>query len=511
MKFTRDVTVGIIIVVLWAGSLFAEDLRMTTPIPRSILAPERSETRLGTLKFFDGFPDNDTVERIYDNLDFQRAVQAYLIALPPVSQAGMRTGLRQWGPDNQTVLMWENLIDSHTLTLGASDNSIYGFVWLDLNSGPLVIEAPPKILGLVDDFWYRWVADIGATGQDGGRGGRYLILPPNYTGTVPEGYLVVRARTFGNWFSFSSLILDGGQKPSVELIRKKLRIYALGDAAHPPLMNFVDASGQPFSTIGRADYSFWSALNQAVQEEPSNSLDPDTLGLYSAIGIEKGKPFNPDERMKKILIEAATVGDATARTIAYKTRQKDAYYYANSAWRRPFLGSYAFEQNGVRNLDGYIFYYFRSTGVSPAMQMKMVGEGSQYVWAVQDSKGGPLDGGRTYALHLPAGIPVKELWSLIVYSNQTRSMLQTDQQFPSVNSLTKGLLVNADKSVDVYFGPEAPAGKENNWIQTIPGKGWNVILRLYAPLEPWFAQTWRPGEIEVQLIKNTRTGDPHAG
>jgi len=210
------------------------------------------------------------------------------------------------------------------------------------------------------------------------------------------------------------------------------------------------------------------------------------------------------------LIEAATVGDATARTIAYKIRQKDAYYYANSAWRRPFLGSYAFEQNGVRNLDGYIFYYFRSAGVSPAMQMKMVGEGSQYVWAIQDSKGAPLDGGRTYALHLPAGIPVKELWSLIIYSNQTRSMLQTDQQFPSVNSQTKGLLVNADKSVDVYFGPEAPAGKENNWIQTIPGKGWNVILRLYAPLEPWFAQTWRPGEIEVQLIKNTRTGQ-HAG
>jgi hypothetical protein len=192
------------------------------------------------------------------------------------------------------------------------------------------------------------------------------------------------------------------------------------------------------------------------------------------------------------------VGEATARTIAYKIRQKDAYYYPNSAWRRPFAGEYTFEQNGVRNLDGYVFYYFALTGVTPTMQMEMVGEGSQYAWAVQDAKGAPFDGGTTYTLHLPAGIPVKDFWSLTVYSNQTRSMLQTDQHIPSVSSQTEGLLVNADKSVDVYFGPKAPAGKDSNWIQTIPGKGWNVILCLHGPREPWFAQTWRPSEIEVQ-------------
>jgi hypothetical protein len=250
--------------------------------------------------------------------------------------------------------------------------------------------------------------------------------------------------------------------------------------------------------IGRADYSFWSALNQAVQEEPTNSLDSNTLGSYAAIGIEKGKPFAPDERMKKILMEAAAVGDATARTIAYKIRQKDAYYYPNSAWRRPFVGGYTFEQNGVRNLDGYVSYYFASTGVSTAMEMKMVGEGSQSAFAVQDAKGAPLDGGGTYALHLPAGIPAKDFWSLIAYSNQTRSALQTAQQSPSVTSQTEGLLVNADKSVDIYFGPKPPAGKESNWIQTIPGRGFDVILRLYGPLESWFSQTWRPGEIEAQ-------------
>jgi hypothetical protein len=498
MKIIQNLAGGISLFLLCGASLGAQDFRMTTPSPRAIVAADRSETRFGTLKFFDGFPDAETVEKVYDNLDFQRAVQAYLMALPLVSQAGLRAGLRQFGPDNQTVVMWETLIDSRTLALSADDNAVYSFVWLDLSRGPLVIEAPACVLGLIDDFWSRWVVDIGLAGQDGGHGGKYLILPPDYKGTVPDGYFVVRPRTLGNWFAFRSFQVDGDPTPGVELVKKKLRIYALADSASPPPMNFVNASGKPLNTIGRADYSFWKTVHQAVQEEPSNSLDPPALGLYAAIGIEKGEPFAPDERMKKILVEAATVGDATARTIAYKSRQKDAYYYPNSAWRRPFVGSNTFGHEGVRNLDDYISYHFASNGIGPAMQMKTVGEGSQYMWAVHDAKGAPLDGGRTYALHLPAGIPVKDFWSLIVYSNQTRSMLQTDQQFPSVSSHTEGLLVNADRSVDIYFGPKAPTGKVSNWIQTIPGKSWNVMLRLYGALTPLRAQIWRPGELEVQ-------------
>jgi hypothetical protein len=132
------------------------------------------------------------------------------------------------------------------------------------------------------------------------------------------------------------------------------------------------------------------------------------------------------------------------------------------------------------------------------MTEKMVGEGSQYPWTPLDANGNPFDGARSYKLHLPPNIPVKRFWSVIVYDTQTRSMLQTDQQYPSVSSQNKGLLVNEDGSVDVWFGPEAPAGKENNWVQTIPGKGWFMILRLYGPLEPWFDGTWRPGEIEPQ-------------
>jgi len=252
------------------------------------------------------------------------------------------------------------------------------------------------------------------------------------------------------------------------------------------------------NTIATADYSSWETLNQIVQDEPSESLDPVTLGFYASIGIEKGKQFAPDARMKQILTEAAAVGDATARAVTYRMRQKDAYYYPNSAWRAGFLGGYKFEENGSRVLDGMTFFFFYATGVTPVMDAKMIGQGSQYMGAFVDANGNPLDGGKNYTLHLPPNIPVKNSWSIIVYDDQTRSMLQTDQRFPTVSGQTKGLITNADGSVDVYFGPKAPKGKEKNWVQTIPGKGWNTLLRLFGPLEPWFNKTWRPGEIVPQ-------------
>ncbi len=481
------------------GSPASPGLKFSTPMPSGVAAPDTVDTRFGALRFFDGVPDKASTENIYDNLDFQRAVQAYLLALPIVNQAANRAGILALGPANTTVPIWERLVDSRTVELTANDNTPYTWFWVDLRGGPLVIEAPPKVLGLANDIWYHWVGDIGFTGPDHGEGGKFLLLPPGYPSEVPSGYFVMRPGSFSVWVAWRSFVVDGNPKPGVDLVKKVTKIYPLAQAANSPPVNFVDMSGKPFSMVGPGDYAFWEMLNEVVQKEPTEAIDATTLGFWAPIGIQKGKPFAPDARMKKILIEAAAAGDATGRALAYRVREKEAYFFDDRNWKRPFIGGYKFEWGpGVANLSGAAMYFFVATGVTPAMDTQIVGEGSTYPWTAVDADNNPLDGGKTYKLHLPPNIPVKTFWSVIVYDTQTRSMLQTDQQFPSVSSQNKGVQTNADGSVDVYFSPKAPPGKENNWVQTIPGKAWFTILRLYGPLEPWFKQTWRPDNIVLQ-------------
>jgi len=219
--------------------------------------------------------------------------------------------------------------------------------------------------------------------------------------------------------------------------------------------------------------------------------------LLAGIGIEKGKKFAPDERMKKILTDAAAVGNATARSITFSSRIDEAALYPGSQWQTGFIGgSHEFLRDGVRMLDARTRMFYHATGITPAMAAKMVGVGSQDAIAFKDANGEGFDGGKTYKVHLPPNVPAKQFWSFVLYDNQTRSELQTDSQFPGLSSQRPGLEKNDDGSIDVYFGPTPPAGLDNNWVQTIPGKGWNVILRLYGPLEAWFDKTWRPSEFE---------------
>ena len=472
--------------------------KMTTDIPASITTADSVETRLGTLTFSDGFPDDATVQKVYDNLDFQRGVQAFLDSLPAASFYALRTGIRRFGPDNETVLITESLLDSRGLVLVANTETVYNFTWLDTKDGPLVIEVPPNVLGFINDFWARYVVDLGRAGPDAGQGGKYLLVPPGYEDTLPDGYFVVRSPTFGNLGFFRGFAVGGDPQAAVENAKARFRVYPLAQAANPPAMNFVNISGQYFNTIVANDASFFDHVAVVVAEEPLDSVDPEIRGLLSAIGIRKDQPFAPDARMKELLTDAAAVGNATARAIAFSTRDQDAYYYPDSTWKTPFVGGeYSFSPGGVLDPDARALFFYLGWGTTPAMAWKIVGMGSQYAYTEHDAAGHYLDGAKTYRLHLPPNIPAKDFWSVIVYDPQTRTMLQTDQQFPSVNGQKEGLIVNSDGSVDIEFGPEPPAGKSAHWIQIIPGKRWFVVLRLYGPLEPWFEKTWRPGEIEL--------------
>lgn len=481
------------------ASAEAPQMKMTTPIPESIVTPESVDTRLGTLKFFDGFPDDATSELVYDNLDFMRGVEAFLNAMPGASVEAFRVGLASQGADNnQSILVFEDLMDSHSLFLTGNTESIYNLMWLDTKAGPLVVEVPPNILGFVDSHWFEYVGDVGNAGPDKGQGGKYLLLPPGYDGDVPDGYFVLRSPTYGNLLFFRGFLENGSTATAVENTRKFLKVYLLSEADNPPPMTVINGSGKVFNTVHANDFRFYEEVNDIVQYEPNEAYHPEVLGQLAAIGIEKGKPFAPDERMKKILTDAVAVGNATARTITFKTRIEEAYFYPDSAWFTGFVGgSYEFLlQPGVRNLDARVLFHYYATGITPAMAIKRVGVGSQYAAATTDADKKPLDGSKTYKVHLPPNIPAKDFWSFVVYDNQTRSMLQTDQQFPSIGSDKKDIVVNADSSVDIWFGPTAPEGHEANWVQTVPGKGWNVVLRLYGPLEPWFDKSWKPGELE---------------
>jgi hypothetical protein len=484
-----------------AGTLSAAEppkMKMTTRIPEGIETPNTMETHLGTLTSFDAVPDKETTRKIYDDLDLRRATEAFLATLPVASMAAMESGLRSLGEPNKVVIQFRELMDSKSLWLTPNTVSIYQGVWCELGDEPMVIETPPKVLGIIDDAWFHYVTDFGNAGPDKGQGGKFLLVPPGYEGKLPEGYFVARTQTYGNWVIWRGFQVDGSTKPAVEATQSKFRMYPLSQKDNPPEMKFIDVSGTEHNTIHRMDYGYWEEVNSTIQAEPADGISPEVRGLLAAIGIEKGKEFNPDERMKKILTEAAKVGSVTAQALTARPRDPRFYVYPGErVWTNPMPGgSYDFLVNGGIFHDARIYMHFYATGITPAMAARNVGVGSQYLIAYLDKDGNALDGSKTYKIHLPPNVPAKDFWSFTLYDNQTRSMLQTDQRFPGVDSLGE-VKANADGSYDIYFGPKAPEGMEDNWIQTVPGKAWNTIFRLYGPLEPFYDQSWKPGNPEL--------------
>ncbi|WP_435693051.1 DUF1254 domain-containing protein [Rubritalea sp.] len=467
----------------------------------AIAIPDKVETAIGDLEFFDGVPTDSTIDTLYDNLDRMRGVEVYLNHSGAGSLNAMRKGNASIGANaSNKVTITEQLLKPESLYLTGNTSTLYALTYLDLKTdGPLVVELPPGMLGFLDDAWFRFVENLGAIGPDKGKGGKYLLLPPGYSGEEPEGYFIVKLPTYNNLLFLRGSVAKG-LEPAVENIKSKLKIYPLAKADTPPATEFFNISGKSYSTIITHDLSFFEDLNALVQVEPIDAIGPEMRGQLAAIGIVKGKPFTPDSRMKKLLNEAATLGNATARAITYQPRIDGVFIYpdTDSSWTTAYANkNTSFEADGTMNLDARPLFYFNATGVTPAMATSHAGAGSDYALAYLDADKNAFDGSKTYKLNLPPNVPINNFWAVTVYDTQTRSLLQTSQTFPTVGSQTEGIQKNEDGSYDIYFGPKAPEGKENNWLETIPGKSWFTYLRMYGPLEPWINKTWRPSEIEL--------------
>jgi hypothetical protein len=456
----------------------------------ALSSPDKFDSPFGPLEFFDGVPRTDTVSTVYDALDLMRGIEVFLNAVPGASLVAMRRGMRSAGVTSPRVIGFtEPRANSRHVFLTPNTETTYGLAFLDLRDwGPTVIEAPPQSLCVVDDFWFRYVADMGITGPDGGQGGRYLFLPPGHTGEIPDGYFVHHCSTYSNWVVLRAL----GGVPGI----KQTRIYPLSEAAAPAGNEFVNIAEQVFNTVHSNDFSFYEEVDELLQEEPVEALDAERAGQLAAIGLVAGQPFAPDQRLRDILTRAAQIGAGMARTIAYEPRDPEAVLYGS--WKVGFVGgSHEFLRNGARLLDARTQFHYLATVVTPAMAHAQVGAGSAYAYTLHDSNGDLLDGARTYRLHVDPDVPAKNFWAVDVYDTQTRSLIQVPSTiWPALASNTGTLRTNDDGSHDLYFGPTAPDGLETNWVETVPGKAWFQLFRLYGPLQPWFDQTWTLNEFE---------------
>ncbi len=480
----------------------------TTEIQHGILTPDQVETSIGTLNFLDGAPLPETVELVYDNLDRMRGVDVFLKCSRGASVRQLMLAPETLGADAYNkVLIYDKLMDSKPYFLTGNTSTLYVLPSLNMKeTGPMVLEVPPGMLGAFNSAWFEYMQDIGPMGPDKGAGGNYLVLPPDYEGDIPTGYFVVKSPTYRVW-TFMRGSIANGMEAAVKNITENLKVYPLAQKDKPPKMEFISGSGKPLNTIHDNDFHFYEHVNAVIQEEPLEMIDAETRGLLASIGIEKGKEFNPDERMKRILTDAVAIGNATARSIVWYPRVSGSvdnmrgiqiYPDTNSAWLMAWVDKNVFfngKDGHTMNSDARTMFFYPYTAVTPAMAVSIPGAGSDYGLAFVDAKKQPMDGALTYKIHIPANPPAKDFWALTIYDNQTRSQLQTDQPYPTVGSQTEGIKMNEDGSYDIYFSPNAPEGFENNWLQTIPGKSWFVALRMYGPLEPWIEKTWRPSEV----------------
>lgn len=500
-KLANCIASSVLAITMAMGPATAQsDAEFAAKVPDNVLTPDKVETEtLGTLQFFDGMPSPDTTEKVFDNLDLIRATTAFLDGMKIASLRGMFQGYEDVGAQPNDIVIAENLLDARSIWLTPNTTTIYIGSNVDVSEGPVVIDVPAGLLGLLDDAAFEYVADIGALGADKGEGGKYLLLHNDDETTIPDGYFELRTKTHEHWLLLRRSPGEGGDTAgAVAEIKAGLNVYPLSAADNPPAENFVNISGVQHNTVHANNEDFFEEIHVALDSNPIGAFAPEIVGTFASIGIKKGEPFDPDARMKGIYKEAAAIANATARAITYASRDPGVFFYEDRQWNSPFQRqSHLFLEDGARILDDRTYFFYMATGITPAMTAPPVGTGSVYAMTARDKDGAYLDGSKTYKVTLPTPVPAQNFASFMLYSGQTRSILETDQQSGGIDSNRPGIKANDDGSYSIYFGPQAPEGWENNWAQTAPGSSFNVMMRLYGPLEAWFDKSWRPGDLEL--------------
>jgi hypothetical protein len=449
------------------------------------------DTRIGKLDFELGVPTQETVAKLYDEIDFQRACQLYLWALPAVDAVEARLySAFVSGSRDGDVVIWEGYRSvSGLLTANVTTPYVGGGVDLSL-AGPMVLDVPAGLLaGSAMDCWERTLIDFGVAGPDKGKGGKYLFVGPGQEAVETSDAIVVRSPTFLVPFYYRALDTDPAR---AEATKRGLRIYPWSQRANPPETRHLTPDPKKIMQMASTarGMEYWERVAEIINREPLEDRDRFFVAMLKPLGIEKGKPFQPDERQKEILTEAVFVGEAMAKATDFDKRFQGARYRPDTHWEYVIMLDPAQDLPGYSQLDERAAYFYEGILMTRAMVSTTPGVGQAYLGAYRDKEGHAFNGANTYHLRVPPNPPAKQFWSITLYDIDTRALIQNEEQIADRSSRMPDLVKNADGSVDLYFGPTAPKGFEKNWIPTVPGRAWFTWFRLYAPLQAYFDKTW---------------------
>jgi hypothetical protein len=458
-------------------------------------AAQTVDTRIGKIELTEGVPANAAaVQKLFDESDFQRASQAYLWGLPLV-------GFAQWqyqaqsvfGANDTDMVIYQSVQDKlGILTANATTPYIVGLPDLS-KTGPLVIDYPAgSSAGGVGDFWQRPLTDMGETGPDQGKGGKYLVVGPGQTVPEAKGYRVVQSPTFDIFVAFRALDADPAKASA---LIQKFHMYPYETRASPSPTRFLRPDGREWSQVPPRGLAYWQRLDDILQREPVEQRNLIMMGMLRPLGIEKGKPFSPDERQRKILEDGASVGELFAQAMSFNSRTVGAQYRQDAQWRYLIVFDPTQKTRDYAEIDELSDYFYQAVTTSKGMTTRVPGVGQAYLGAYRDRSGQVLDGSKNYVLHVPANPPAKLFWSLTVYDADQRVLIDNGKGVADRSS-RQDLTKNADGSIDLYVGPTAPAGKEKNWIPSVPGKAWFALFRFYGPLQPYFDATFALPDFE---------------